>query len=140
LQFSQHSKKFDAVEASDTEEVSMNRSDSDDAIIYMTRITVPPENRKELCQTISSLLDRVRCGKGCLTYRFYEEASDENTFVVIGEWNTLDAWNDYLHSDSFAVLLGSIKLLCNHAHFDYSLLSHAANVEAVSRARIGYQT
>lgn len=118
----------------------MNMTDGDGAIIYMTRITVPPENRRELCQTLSSLVGGVRREKGCSTYRFYEEAGDENTFVVIGEWETLAAWSDYLNSDSFAVLLGSIRLLSDRGDIDYKLLSHAAGVEAMTRTRIACHT
>jgi quinol monooxygenase YgiN len=107
-----------------------------DAIVNLTRITVGPEHRTELCQTISSLIDPVKSEKGCLAYRFYEEAGDENTFVLIAEWETPDAWNDHLNSDNFAIFLGSISLLCSISHIDFKLLSHAAGVEAATRARI----
>jgi len=113
---------------------------SDKAIVYLTRITVSPEHRKELCQTISSLINPVKGEEGCLTYRFYREAGDENAFVLIGEWETPDAWYDHLHSDNFAILLGSISLLCNSAHVDSNLLSHVADIEAMTRARIACQT
>lgn len=113
---------------------------SGSAIINVTRITVRPEKRKELCQTISSLLDPVKRERGCLTYHFYEEAEDENTFVIIGEWETTKAWNDHLHSINFAVLLGSINLLCNASHVDFKLLSHVAGTEAATRARMEGRT
>ena len=106
-------------------------------IVNLTRITVRPENRKELCQTISSLLEPLKREKGCLTYRFYEEEEDENTFVLIGEWETPSAWNAHLNSDNFAVLVGSINLLCNQSHVDFKLLSHVAGIEAMTRARVG---
>jgi quinol monooxygenase YgiN len=114
----------------------MYKMNRDDTIFNLTRITVRPEHRKELCQTISSLIDPVKSEKGCLTYRFYEEAGDENTFVLIGEWETPDAWNSHLKSDNFAVLLGSINLLCNRPNIDFKLLSHVADIEAMTRARI----
>jgi len=113
---------------------------SGNAIIDVTRITVLPEKRKELCQTISSLLDPVKRERGCLTYHFYEEAEDENTFVIIGEWETTEAWNNHLHSDNFAVLLGSISLLCNNSRVSFKLLSHVADTEAATRARIESRT
>jgi quinol monooxygenase YgiN len=105
-------------------------------VIHLTRITVRPESRKELCQTISSLIDSFKSENGCLTYHFYEEAGDENTFVLIGEWETTEAWHDHLSSNNFAILLGSISLLCNRSHFDFKLLSPLQSVEAMTRARI----
>ena len=116
----------------------MDKIKRGDAIVNLTRITVCPEKRKELYQTISYLIDSVKSEKGCLSYRFYEEAGDENAFVLIGEWETPDAWNGHLSSDNFAVLLGSISLLCNRSHVDFKLLSQASGIEAATRARIEY--
>ena len=108
-----------------------------DAIVNLTRITVHPEHRTELCQTISSLIDSVKHEEGCLKYSFYEEAGDENAFVLIGEWETPDAWNHHLSSDNFAVLLGSLNLLCKHSPVDFQLLSRVADIDAMTKARIG---
>ena len=111
-----------------------------DAIVNLTRISVRPEHRRELYQTILSLIDSVKSEKGCLTYRFYEEAGDEYSFVLIGEWETPDAWTDHLRSGDFAVLLGSLSLLCNYSPVDFKLLSHVAGIEAMTRARIECHT
>jgi len=108
----------------------------DDSIINLTRITVLPEHRKELRQTLSSLLEPLQREKGCLTYRFYEEEGDEHTFVLIGEWETPGAWHAHLNSETFAILLGSINLLCNHSETDFNLLSHSAFIEAMTRNRM----
>ena len=104
-------------------------------IISTARITICPENRKELCLTIASLLNLIRQEEGCCSYRFYGEADDKNAFVLIGEWETRDAWDHHLKSDNFAVLVGSLRLLGERADVDFKLLSHAAGIEAVTRAR-----
>ncbi|MFL6229984.1 MAG: putative quinol monooxygenase [Pyrinomonadaceae bacterium] len=117
----------------------MDRTGRDNTIVILTRVTVSPENRKELCQTISSLIDPLKREKGCLGYCFYEESDDENTFALIGEWETADAWIKHLNSENFAVLLGSIGLLCARQQVDHNLLSHVAYAEAMTKARIGSQ-
>jgi quinol monooxygenase YgiN len=114
----------------------MGKIKRDDSIVNVTRITVPPKHRRELLQTISSLIGPVKKEKGCLTYHFYSEADDENTFVLIGEWETAGAWSAHLNSDNFAVLIGSISLLCDCAPIDFKLLAHAARIEEMTRARI----
>jgi quinol monooxygenase YgiN len=118
----------------------MDVINSDYAIVNLTRITVSPENRRELCQTISSLINPMRSEKGCLTYRFYEETGDRNTFVLIGEWETSNAWSDHLQSDNFAVLIGSLSLLCKDVLVDFKLLAHVAGIEAMTSARLGCHT
>ena len=114
----------------------MNNFEGREPIVDLTRITVPPEHRKELHQTISSLINPVRSEKGCLTYNFYEEGGDRNSFVLIGEWETHDAWNSHLNSNNFAVLLGSIMLLCSRSNIDFKLLSPVIGMEAAARARV----
>jgi quinol monooxygenase YgiN len=115
----------------------MDKINRDESIVNLTRIAVCPVNQKELFQTISSLIGLVKREKGCLEYHFYQEAGDENAFVLIGEWETRDAWSSHLSSDNFAILLGSISLLCHRTHIDFELLSHVADIEEITRVRIG---
>ena len=104
-------------------------------IISTARVTVSPAHRRELCLTISSLLDRIRHEDGCRTYRFYGEDGDQDSFFLIGEWDTREAWDRHLASENFAVLLGSLKLLSSQAYVDFKLLSHVNDIEALTRAR-----
>ena len=106
------------------------------SVVVNTRVSVRPENRKELFQTISSLLDPIRREKGCRMYRLYEEAGDENSFLLIGEWETRDDWDKHFRSDHFAVLLASIMILGRRAELDFRLLSHLAGMEAVTQERM----
>ena len=104
-------------------------------IISTTQVTVPSRHRRELCLTISALLDLVRQEAGCRAYRFYGEQDDQNSFLLIGEWETREAWAQHLKSDNFTVLLGSLKLLGNDAHVDFKLLSHVNGIEAITKER-----
>ena len=95
------------------------------------RLTVRPEHRRELCLTISALLDRIRNEKGCRTYNFYGEVEDQNSLILIGEWDTLSAWENHIKSDDFAVLIGSVKLLGTRSNLDFSVLSPVPRNEAL---------
>lgn len=99
-------------------------------IISAARITVRPEHRRELCLTISALLERIRHEKGCRTYNFYGEVEDQNSLILIGEWDTLTAWENHLKSDAFAVLIGSVRLLGTRSNVDFSVLSPLPRNEA----------
>ena len=61
-----------------------------------------------------------------MAYRFYCEAGDENSFLLLGEWATRDALNRHLESNNFAVLMGSITLLGKVSTVDFKLLSEFA--------------
>lgn len=82
-----------------------------DVIVNSTRITVNPENRTELFQTISRLLEPVKGVQGCQTVRFYLDAVDQNSSLLITEWDTELDLNNYLHSNNFAILRGAIMVL-----------------------------
>jgi quinol monooxygenase YgiN len=98
-------------------------------------MTVRPENRCELFQTIRPLLDPIRSEKGCLAYGFYVDANDENSTVLIGEWETREDWTNHLRSRDFAILLGAITILTSPASIDFKLLSAVADKEQVDRLR-----
>lgn len=104
-------------------------------LISTARITVQPEKRSELCLTIPSLLDRIIEERGCRNYSFYNDAKNKDSFILVGEWITREAWDRHLKSDNFAILLGSLKLLCNTPDVDFQVLSHETGIEEVTRAR-----
>jgi quinol monooxygenase YgiN len=101
----------------------MSASKPQDAVVSTASISVRPENKKELCLTVSSLLNPIRTERGCVAYRFYAEAGDENSFLLMGEWENREALNQHLESKNFAVLMGSITLLAKVSLVDFKLLS-----------------
>ena len=84
-------------------------------IVNTTRITVPPEKRTEFLQTIRPLLEPSKRAQGCRAFDFYLDASDENSTLLVSEWETETDLNNYLRSDDFSVLKGAITVLsaCN---------------------------
>lgn len=104
-------------------------------IVNTTRITVRPENRCELFQTLRPLLGPIRSEKGCLAYGFYVDADDENSTVLIGEWESQEDWTNHLRTRGFAVLLGAITILSSPASIDFKLLSAIADNEQMDRIR-----
>jgi len=94
---------------------------------------VRSETRKEFFQTIWPLLDPIRSEKGCMAYRFYVDALDENSAVLIGEWETEEDWTNHIQSRDFAVLLGAITVLSSPSSIDFKLL---ASVPIPARFRL----
>jgi quinol monooxygenase YgiN len=80
-------------------------------IVNTTRITVQPDKRTEFLQTVGPLLDPLKKAKGCRTLDFYLDTMDENSTLLISEWDTEKDLNNYLESNDFAVLRGAITVL-----------------------------
>ena len=70
-----------------------------------------PEKRVELAQTIGRLLGSIKKVKGCLNIRFYQDAADENSSLLLSEWETESDLERYQGSKDFAILRGAIQVL-----------------------------
>jgi len=80
-------------------------------IVNTSRVKLRPDKRKEFLQTIGRLLEPIKETKGCLTFRCYVDASDENSSLLLSEWETESDLNSCLDSNDFAVLRGAIMVL-----------------------------
>ncbi|OGR02835.1 MAG: hypothetical protein A2511_11925 [Deltaproteobacteria bacterium RIFOXYD12_FULL_50_9] len=77
-------------------------------IIHMK---VPPEKRKELTQTISSLTGSIKSENGCRRCEFFQNLSDENILCLLEEWDTMANLEIHLKSENLMVLRGAMNLL-----------------------------
>lgn len=98
-------------------------------VISVIKIIARPEKRRELFLTISSLLNSIRDEKGCHGYRFYGEADEQDSFLLVGEWDTGTDLHRHLKSEQFTILLGSLGLLTKEESLDFKLLSEVAGLE-----------
>jgi len=80
-------------------------------ILVILRMKVLAEKRKELSQTIASLIGSLRTEKGCWRCNFYQSMEDENELCVLEEWDTRENLNRHMKSERFKVLRGVTYLL-----------------------------
>jgi quinol monooxygenase YgiN len=70
-----------------------------------------PEKRKEVFQTLLSMIDILRQEKGCRSCQVSQDIEDENVFSVVQKWETREDLEHHMRSDRFSVLLGTNILL-----------------------------
>ncbi len=80
-------------------------------ILVIIRMKVLAEKRKELSQTIASLIGSIRTEKGCRRCDFCQSMEDENDLSLLEEWDTRENLNRHLKSERFRVLQGATNLL-----------------------------
>ena len=80
-------------------------------ILLIIRMKVLAEKRKELSQTIASLIGSLRTEKGCRRGDFYQSMENENELCILQEWDTRKNLNSHLKSERFRVLRGAMSLL-----------------------------
>jgi quinol monooxygenase YgiN len=92
-------------------------------------MSVRPEKRKELSQTLLSIVEQVRKESGCLHAGFYQNVDNETDFLVVEEWASQKDSDDHLQSDIFAVLLGAGTLMRRPPEIVIHTVSRSSDLE-----------
>ena len=89
-----------------------------------------PEKRKELSQTLLSIVEQLRKESGCLHAGFYRNGENEEDFLVVEEWVTQQDSDDHLRSDLFTVLMGAGTLMRRPLEIVIHTVSHSRELGA----------
>lgn len=81
-------------------------------IIVKNIMNALPEKRKEVWQTLLSMIEAIRQEKGCIGYHVFQDIENGNIFCLVEEWETREDLEHHMRSDRFSVLLGT-KILLN---------------------------
>ena len=65
----------------------------------------------EFVKSIRSLARRIRKEKDCLGYRLYRDSEKDNTFSVVGEWQTRQAMEKHFKTQNFELVMGAARVL-----------------------------
>jgi quinol monooxygenase YgiN len=80
-------------------------------ILAIIRMKVLAEKRKELAQTILSLIGCIRAEKGYLRCDFYQSLENENELCIFEIWDSRKNFNSHMKSERFHVFRGAMNLL-----------------------------
>ncbi|RPI66586.1 MAG: antibiotic biosynthesis monooxygenase [Geobacteraceae bacterium] len=94
-------------------------------ILAIIRMKVLAEKRKELTQTILSLIGCLRTEKGCLRCDFCQSLENENELCMLEEWDSRKNLNSHMKSKRFQVFRGAMNLLQE----PYEMIVHTVAVE-----------
>jgi quinol monooxygenase YgiN len=104
-------------------------------IILKIIMNALPEKRKEVLQTLVSMIAAIRQEKGCRSCQGFQDIEDESVFSLIGEWETHEDLEHHIRSDRFGVLLGSNFLLNENHEIQIHTVSHTEGSEIVNAVR-----
>lgn len=80
-------------------------------ILIIIRMKVFADKRKELSQTIVSLIGQMRTEMGLRRCDFCQNMEDENELCILEEWETQENLDSHLKSERFRVFRGAMTLL-----------------------------
>lgn len=99
------------------------------------KLTVPPEKRKEILQTVKAILGPIRLEQGCMGCNCYVDIEAENNIFFTEDWRTSEDLYAHLSSVHFGVLLGAMKLLTKEPDIRFNTIASTAGAEALKAAR-----
>jgi quinol monooxygenase YgiN len=99
-------------------------------ITVLMKMTVRREKRREFLQTILAMVDPARRESGCVSRDLYQDAHDENSFLLREEWKTQQDVDRHFRSDWFHILLGARNLLREEPRIELGLLARTAAARA----------
>ena len=94
-------------------------------------LEVLSEKRKELSQTIASLIGSIRTEEGCRRCDFCQSMEDENEPSLLEEWDTQENLMGHLKSERFKVLRGAMNLLQEPYAMMFHTFFHPAGMKEI---------
>ena len=80
-------------------------------LFYQMKIVIKPYKKDEFVKSMRSFSRRIRKEKGCLGYSVYRDSEKENTFSLIGEWQTRPAMEKHFKTQNFELSIGAARVL-----------------------------
>ncbi|MFC1839859.1 putative quinol monooxygenase [Thermodesulfobacteriota bacterium] len=104
-------------------------------IIARTIMDVLPDKRKEIIQTLLSMIDAVGKENGCLSYHVSMDIELKTVFSLFEEWKTRENLECHLRSERFGVLLGTKSLLAKPMELKIHTVSSTEGKDVVNILR-----
>ena len=98
-------------------------------LIYQLKIGIKPYKPDEFVSSMHSFLISIRKEKGCLDFSAYRDSEKENTFIVVGEWQTRQAMERHFKTNEFEVLVGAAKVLGETVAMNIAEVSKTEGIE-----------
>ena len=80
-------------------------------LFYQIKIVIKPYKTEEFVKSMRSFSRKIRKENGCLDCSLYRDSEKENTFSVIGKWQTRQAMEKHFKTQNFEVLIGAARVL-----------------------------
>lgn len=101
-------------------------------IYYQVRIKTKQYKKDEFLTFIRSLSPKIKKEKGCIGFNLYADSENEDSFVVIGKWQTIEAMKIHLQQDNYTILIGSAKVLGETIETEISEISELKGFHLVT--------
>jgi quinol monooxygenase YgiN len=104
-------------------------------IVVRIIMNVLPEKKKEVMQTLLSMIETAGKEEGCLSYDVFRGIDGKAVFNLIEEWETREDLDRHIRSDIFSILLGTKSLLARPLEIKIHTVARSEGTEVVNALR-----
>ncbi len=104
-------------------------------IIATHRILPPPDRYAEVLEVLRSVQGPVLAQPGCAGCHIYEEHAREPVLVLVESWESEEALDAHLRSESYHRILGAIELSSAPPEIRFDHVAATQGMERIERAR-----
>ena len=98
-------------------------------LAYRLKIEVKPYKPDEFVNSMRSFSRSIRKQKGCLDFSVYQDSDKENTYLVVGDWETRQAMEKHFKTKDFELLIGAARVLGETFSMNISEVSKTGGFE-----------
>lgn len=98
-------------------------------LLYQLKIDIKPSKSEEFVDCMRSIFRTIRKEKGCLDFSLRRDSERENTYIVVGEWQTRQAMERHFQTNDFEVLVGAARILGKTFEMNIAEVSKTGGIE-----------
>ena len=104
-------------------------------IVGTVRILPAPDRRAEILEVFHAVQGPVLAQTGCVACHIYEEQGPEPAIVLVQRWNSQEALEAHLRSETYRRVLGAIELSGGPPEVRFEHVSATDGMELIERSR-----
>ena len=104
-------------------------------IVVRMTMTVLPEKRLEMLQTLRSMTESVKKEAGCRSHNVFIDIKNERHFCILEIWKNREDLDRHIATNRFCALLGAKILLSDPLEIEIHTVTQSEGMDAVYVAR-----
>ena len=104
-------------------------------IVGTLRILPAPRRRAEVLAILRAIQGPVQAQPGCTACHVLEEKGPEEAVVLVERWESQDALDAHLRSETYGRILGAIELSGSPPEIRFDHVSATEGLELIERSR-----
>jgi PTH1 family peptidyl-tRNA hydrolase len=99
------------------------------------RMTLPARKAEEAEEILGFVAERTRIQPGCISFRLYHDAQEQNVIMVEGVWRSQEELESHLRSEEYRNVLLVVEMASQEPEIRFDEISQSTGLETIEKAR-----